>query len=124
MRRVRRVAHDGAAHAVGPLRGSRGDDLPAGAPAYRTPACLPACLPTPRLLAVWQTIFWLNRTRNLLSNITTNERYNRKRYPHFKTLDGGFYNPFDRGVAANCHTFFCPGVLLEMEASDGLLGRM
>ena len=89
-----------------------------------TPACLPACLPTPRLLAVWQTIFWLNRTRNLLSNITTNERYNRKRYPHFKTLDGGFYNPFDRGVAANCHTFFCPGVLLEMEASDGLLGRM
>ena len=98
--------------------------FPLARPPTCMPACTPACLPTPRLLAVWQTIFWLNRTRNLLSNITTNERYNRKRYPHFKTLDGGFYNPFDRGVAANCHTFFCPGVLLEMEASDGLLGRM
>eukprot|EP00964_Phaeocystis_antarctica_P032712 scaffold18534_cov67-Phaeocystis_antarctica.AAC.2 len=31
--RVRRAAHDGAAHAVGPLRGSRGDGLPTGAPA-------------------------------------------------------------------------------------------
>lgn len=130
MRRVRRAAHDGAAHAVGPLRGSRGDDLPAGAPAYLH-ACLPACLcvhsdnvPTLRLLAVRQTIFWCNRTRNLLSNLTTNERYNRKRYPHFKTLDGGFTNPFDRGVAANCHGFFCPGVQLEVEASDGLLGTM
>ena len=76
------------------------------------------------MLATWQAIFWCNRTRNLLSNLTTNERYNRKRYMHFKTLDGGFSNPFDGGVAANCHGFFCPAAQLEVEASDGLLGTM
>ena len=76
------------------------------------------------MLAAWQAIFWCNRTRNLLSNLTTNERCNHKRYPHFKTLDGGFFNPFDRGLAANCRAFFCPGVQLEVEVSDGLLGTM
>ena len=81
--------------------------------------------PIPRLLAVRQAIFWCNRTRNLLRNLTTNERYNRKRYPHFiKRLDGGFTNPFDQGVAANCHAFFCSEAQLEVEASDGLLGTM
>lgn len=69
-------------------------------------------------------VFWYNRTRNLLSNLTTNERHNCKRYPHFKTVDGRFTNPFDRGVAANCHAFFCPGVQLEVEPDDGLLGTM
>ena len=69
-------------------------------------------------------VFWYNRTRNLLSNLTTNERHNCKRYPHFKTVDGRFTNPFDRGVAANCHAFFCPSVQLEVEANDGLLGTM
>ena len=69
-------------------------------------------------------VFWYNRTRNLLSNLTTNERHNCKRYPHFTTVDGRITNPFDRGVAANCHAFFCPGVQLEAQANDGLLETM
>mmetsp|Transcript_29288 Transcript_29288/g.73115 ORF Transcript_29288/g.73115 Transcript_29288/m.73115 type:complete len:506 (-) Transcript_29288:48-1565(-) len=51
--------------------------------------------------------FWFFRTRNLLRNLTTNEVHNYKRYAHFKTDDGGFRNPFDRGVCANCHAYFC-----------------
>ena len=51
--------------------------------------------------------FWLHRTRNVLDNLTTNERYNRRRYPHFKRADGGFTNPFDHGPARNCAQFFC-----------------
>ena len=51
--------------------------------------------------------FWLHRTRNVVANLTTNERYNLRRYAHFKRADGGgFANPFDRGVAGNCAFFF------------------
>jgi len=49
----------------------------------------------------------MHRTRNLLANLTTNERHNLLRYPHFKALNGGTLNPFDRGWSANCRYFFC-----------------
>ena len=38
----------------------------------------------------------------IISNITTNEKANYTRYRHFKTEDGSFHNPFDRGVFYNC----------------------
>ena len=73
-----------------------------------------------------QLVFWTNRTRNLLHNLTTNEWHNRKRYPHFKTIDGSFVNPFDRGVAHNCKTFFCAAAagVETAERADGLLEPM
>ena len=51
--------------------------------------------------------FWYFRTRNLLGNVTTNERHNHHRYSHFKTVDGAFHNPFDRGPRRNCQVYFC-----------------
>lgn len=51
--------------------------------------------------------FWWQRTRNVLANLTTNERHNRSRYAHFRRADGTLANPFDRGVATNCAQFFC-----------------
>ncbi|KAK3778765.1 hypothetical protein RRG08_013036 [Elysia crispata] len=35
------------------------------------------------------------------TNITTNERINRKRYDYLKDGKGAFYNPFDRGIRLN-----------------------
>lgn len=54
--------------------------------------------------------FWAARALNALSNMTTNERLNARRYGygHFKGIDGTFVNPFDRGPTANC-VAFCSG---------------
>ena len=41
--------------------------------------------------------------------MTTNERHNAHRYSHFKTADGTFHNPFDRGPRRNCYAYFCGG---------------
>lgn len=38
----------------------------------------------------------------VLNNMTTNEKANYSRYRHFKTVDGRFKNPFDRGILMNC----------------------
>lgn len=38
----------------------------------------------------------------ILRNLTTNEKANYHRYRHFKTPEGKFRNPFDRGVMMNC----------------------
>ena len=59
------------------------------------------------LVAVWLAHFWLHRTRNILDNLTTNERYNRRRYPHFRGPHGTFVNPFDKGAVRNCWVYFC-----------------
>ena len=58
-------------------------------------------------MCVTQVAFWYFRTRNLLANVTTNERHNLRRYPHFRAADGTVVNPFDRGTAANCVYYFC-----------------
>ncbi|GFO09342.1 palmitoyltransferase [Plakobranchus ocellatus] len=39
------------------------------------------------------------------TNITTNERINRKRYAYLKDGKGSFYNPFDRGLKLNLLEF-------------------
>eukprot|EP00966_Prymnesium_polylepis_P060713 1408706-Prymnesium_polylepis.2 len=66
------------------------------------------CSASPRYAPhLWQGAFWYFRTRNLLKNVTTNERHNHHRYAHFKSVDGAFHNPFDRGMRANCTAYFC-----------------
>jgi len=65
--------------------------------------------------------FWIHRTRNLLQNMTTNERQNRGRYAHFKSVDGGFVNPFDRGALCNCATYFCGSRGAESDGEELLL---
>ena len=52
------------------------------------------------------SLFLANRTRNVVANITTNERINMKRYAHFKRYDGSFINPFDRGPLRNCQQYW------------------
>jgi len=42
----------------------------------------------------------------IASNLTTNELILRRRFDYLKAADGSFYNPFDRGPAANCAQFF------------------
>ena len=59
------------------------------------------------LVVVPLAYFWAHRTRNILTNMTTNERYNGRRYPHFRGPDGSFVNPFDHGPVDNCRTYFC-----------------
>ena len=51
--------------------------------------------------------FWACRTRNVAANLTTNERYNQRRYAHFRRSDGTIANPFDHGCARNCVHYFC-----------------
>ena len=75
------------------------------------------------------TSFWAYRTRNILANLTTNERHNIKRYPHFRQpsssssgtgTTGGFVivNPFDRGMAGNCAHYFCAPCGWSMDWQD------
>ena len=40
-----------------------------------------------------------------LSNMTTNESINHKRYKHWQDKDGKFHNPFDRGLRINVLEF-------------------
>ena len=42
----------------------------------------------------------------IVTNLTTNEKANYTRYHHFKTMDGKYLNPFDRGVLLNCLEYF------------------
>lgn len=42
----------------------------------------------------------------MVTNITTNERINRKRYEYLKDGKGNFYNPYDRGILRNILEFF------------------
>ena len=42
------------------------------------------------------------QTVMIVSNLTTNERANYQRYHHFKTSDGKYRNPFNRGLWMNC----------------------
>ena len=50
---------------------------------------------------------WLDVTRNIVANLTINERHNLKRYAHFRAPDGSYVNPFDRGACANVAEYFC-----------------
>lgn len=67
------------------------------------------------LVALPLTYFWYCRTRNVLVNLTTNERHNKSRYAHFRRSDGSFFNPFDRGPLANCKHYFCRGAAVGQQ---------
>ena len=46
------------------------------------------------------------QSMNILDNITTNERFNWRRYTHFKKPDGSYFNPFSRGYLSNIFEYF------------------
>ena len=46
--------------------------------------------------------FFLAQLYTIIFNLTTNERANYRRYRHFKTANGRYKNPFDRGLIKNC----------------------
>jgi hypothetical protein len=41
------------------------------------------------------------QTRQICSNVTTNELINWHRYPGWTREDGSFVNPYDRGIVHN-----------------------
>lgn len=58
------------------------------------------------LHAVWEVLFIRNQLQSIISNLTTNELVNYKRYDYLKGSQGEFFNPFDRGVQKNVYEFF------------------
>ncbi|ETV98771.1 hypothetical protein, variant [Aphanomyces invadans] len=46
------------------------------------------------------------QVRNISTNLTTNEVFNRAKYSYLKDMNDEFRNPFDRGVGANCLAFW------------------
>ncbi|ETV73679.1 hypothetical protein H257_11778 [Aphanomyces astaci] len=46
------------------------------------------------------------QARNIAVNLTTNEMFNKAKYSYLKDMDDEFYNPFDKGVGANCLAFW------------------
>ncbi|KAJ5073225.1 palmitoyltransferase hip14 [Anaeramoeba ignava] len=53
----------------------------------------------------WETFLVLQQLRNVVANLTTNERINLKRYLHFYK-EGQYCNPFDLGWKNNLLQFF------------------
>ncbi|KAG1698606.1 hypothetical protein DVH05_014564 [Phytophthora capsici] len=49
-----------------------------------------------------------NQLRNVSRNLTTNEVFNKDKYPYLKTPMDEFFNPFDHGCAHN-FTEVCRG---------------
>jgi ankyrin repeat protein len=56
--------------------------------------------------AIWESILITRQLHCIVSNLTTNEIFNRKRYDYLKGSNGEFYNPFDRGLQKNILEFF------------------
>lgn len=49
------------------------------------------------LIGLWLSMLMLYQVRIVCFNLTTNEQINAARYPHFRTPDGRYRNPFDLG---------------------------
>jgi len=45
---------------------------------------------------------------HISANLTTNERINAHRYPHFTRSDRSYFNPFNRGLVSNVMEAFSP----------------
>ncbi|RHY32375.1 hypothetical protein DYB32_002635 [Aphanomyces invadans] len=58
-----------------------------------------------RLIGCFVSIARL-QVRNISTNLTTNEVFNRAKYSYLKDMNDEFRNPFDRGVGANCLAFW------------------
>jgi hypothetical protein len=46
------------------------------------------------------------QTKQVVTNVTTNEMINWRRYPGWEREDGSFKNPYDRGFVHNVKQFF------------------
>ena len=75
------------------------------------------------LLAVLGLLFamplgclWFYVTGGILRNLTTNERHNRRRYPHFKSIDGSYVHKGGRILKV-------PATPSEASASAGSAGQ-
>ncbi|GMF33741.1 unnamed protein product [Phytophthora fragariaefolia] len=66
-------------------------------------------MPTVTLLAI--------QLRNVSRNLTTNEVFNKDKYPYLKTPMDEFYNPFDRGCAHN-FAEVCRGEISNNEENE------
>ncbi|GMF27694.1 unnamed protein product [Phytophthora lilii] len=67
-------------------------------------------MPTATLLVI--------QMRNVSRNLTTNEVFNKDKYPYLKTPMDEFYNPFDRGCAHN-FAEVCRGEVPANEEDEG-----
>jgi len=67
-------------------------------------------MPTATLLLI--------QLRNVSRNLTTNEVFNKDKYPYLKTPMEEFYNPFDRGCAHN-FAEVCRGDVPANEGDEG-----
>ncbi|KAE8891272.1 hypothetical protein PF005_g21745 [Phytophthora fragariae] len=67
-------------------------------------------MPTATLLVI--------QLRNVSRNLTTNEVFNKDKYPYLKTSMDEFYNPFDRGCAPN-FAEVCRGKISTNEEDEG-----
>ncbi|TDH70228.1 hypothetical protein CCR75_002892 [Bremia lactucae] len=59
----------------------------------------------------------LIQLRNVSRNLTTNEVFNKDKYPYLKTRMDEFYNPFDKGCAHN-FAEVCRGAIPNQEVND------
>ena len=58
------------------------------------------------LYAIFTLIMSIVQTKQISSNVTTNELINWHRYPGWSRQDGSFKNPYDRGLRHNLKHFF------------------
>ncbi|CAH0481628.1 unnamed protein product [Peronospora belbahrii] len=69
-------------------------------------------MPTVTLLVI--------QLRNVSRNITTNEVFNKDKYPYLKTSTDEFYNPFDRGYSHNFAEVCCGEIPInEYDKGEG-----
>jgi len=55
----------------------------------------------------WMIPLWFQQTYQVLTNLTTNEIWNAKRYDYLKDPDtGSFFNPYDQGMVENIKEVF------------------
>jgi len=58
------------------------------------------------LYAIFTFCMCIMQTKQIMTNVTTNEMINWQRYPGWERQDGSFKNPYDRGMVHNVKQFF------------------
>jgi len=55
----------------------------------------------------WLTGLWIQQTYQIVTNLTSNETYNYKRYDYLKDpATGSYYNPYNKSIVENIHEAF------------------
>ena len=66
---------------------------------------------------------WSTHTYLASINMTTNENINHFRFPHFRDLNGNFYNPFSKGKVQNMIMYFSKEAGDDQPAPTGPVRR-